>query len=192
MSELPAIPAFQGLSPVGEGGGVTVRLRDLSVVSVLARKDRGASLAQKMLSEFALELPDGPRRSAAGGLSVLGVGPGRWFCLRDRSGPEFAAELQAALGSMASISDHSDGYAVFEIKGPATLKVLAKGVPLDLHPSVFAADSVAVTVIAHIGATVWRCNGSFMIAVFRSYAGSFWHWLSASAAEFGLDTVKTP
>jgi sarcosine oxidase gamma subunit len=22
--------------------------------------------------------------------------------------------------------------------------------------------------------------------VFRSYAGSFWHWLSASAAEFGL------
>ena len=25
-----------------------------------------------------------------------------------------------------------------------------------------------------------------MLAVFRSYAGSFWHWLETSGAEFGI------
>jgi sarcosine oxidase subunit gamma len=192
MSDLSALPAFRGMGPVGEGGGVTVRLRDVSMVSVLARKDSGAALAQKILSEFTLVLPDGPKRSAAGGLSMLGIGPSRWMCLRDGSNSDFAAELQSMLGGLASISDHSDGYAVFEIKGPATHRLLAKGVPLDLDPTVFSADSVAVTVIAHIGATVWRCNGSFMVAVFRSYAGSFWHWLVASAAEFGLAIEGAP
>ena len=49
---------------------------------------------------------------------------------------------------------------------------------------------VAVTVIAHVGAVVWRRNGCFAFAVFRSYAGSFWHWLAASAAEFGLTVVE--
>jgi sarcosine oxidase subunit gamma len=49
-----------------------------------------------------------------------------------------------------------------------------------------------VTVIAHIGAIVWQGGENrFAIAVFRSYAGSFWHWLAASAAEFGLE-VESP
>jgi sarcosine oxidase subunit gamma len=68
---------------------------------------------------------------------------------------------------------------------------LAKGVPVDLHPTVFT-DDVAVTIISHIGAIVWQsAPDRFSIAIFRSYAQSFWHWLAASAAEFGL-VMETP
>jgi sarcosine oxidase subunit gamma len=100
-------------------------------------------------------------------------------------------EELASLRDMASLSDHSDGYAVFEIWGPAARAALAKGVPVDLHPESFT-DDVAVTVIAHIDAIVWRASqDQFAIAVFRSYAESFWYWLTASAAEFGL-TATSP
>jgi len=179
MPDLAAAPAFTGMTAIGSGGGVTVRLRDdLTVVAVLARK--GADVAA------ALGIADGPRHSRAGALTSLGIGPGRWLLLGQK--PE---ALREKLAGLASLSDHSDGYAVFEVSGPCVREGLAKGVPLDLHPAVFT-DAVAVTAIAHIGAIIWQCGENrFAIAVFRSYAGSFWHWLAASAAQFGLE-VETP
>ncbi len=168
------------MKSIGGGGGVSVRLRDdLTIVSVMARKDRGEELAARC------GLKDAPKTSGTGGVTALGVGPARWLFLGQ------SIEALAPLRDMASLSDHSSGYAVVEIWGPAARAALIKGVPVDLHLDSFT-DDVAVTVIAHIDAIVWHTSQDrFAIAVFRSYAGSFWHWLSASAAEFGL-TATTP
>jgi sarcosine oxidase subunit gamma len=72
--------------------------------------------------------------------------------------------------------------------------VLAKGLPIDLHPSVFAPGSAATSVIALMGATLWQVDAapSYDIAVFRSLAGSFWTWLTDSAAEFGCEVGPLP
>ena len=173
MRELAAAPAFQGMASVGDGAGVRVRLRPPEpIVSVLARK--GQELGRDLC------VSDGPRQSRYDGATVLGIGPGRWLFL----GREINQLGQ--LAERASLADHSDGYAVFEISGARVRDVLIKGVPVDLHPDVFK-DEVAVTAIAHIGAIVWQCAPDrFAIAIFRSFAGSFWHWLAASAGEFGL------
>jgi heterotetrameric sarcosine oxidase gamma subunit len=179
MSELTAAPAFTGMKNIGSGGGVQVALREYSIVSVLARKGHAQALMEKA---GAL---DAPRQSGTNAVTALGIGPGRWLFLGA------SLDQLTALSDLASLADHSDGYAVFEVWGPKVRETLAKGVPVDLHPSVFT-DTVAVTVIAHIGAIVWQtAPDRFSIAVFRSYAGSFWHWLAASAAEYGL-TVKEP
>jgi sarcosine oxidase subunit gamma len=168
------------MKSIGGGGAVSVRLRDdLTIVSVIARKDKGQALAARC------GVRDAPKTSGTGSVTALGVGPASWLFLGA------SMEELAPLRDMASLSDHSDGYAVFEIWGPAARAALAKGVPLDLHPDSFT-DDVIVTVIAHIDAIAWRTSQNrFSIAVLRSYAGSFWHWLSASAAEFGL-TVTAP
>ena len=80
---------------------------------------------------------------------------------------------------------------MFEISGPEARRALAKGVPLDLE--MFGENDAAVTAIAHIGAIIWKSGPErFVIAVFRSFAASFWHWLHASAAEFGLEVENTP
>ncbi len=174
MPELHASPAIQDLKSVGEGAVVRARLcPSQPIVSVLARKDRNFA------AEFGIA--DAPKQSSFNGKTVLGIGPGRWLFLGQP-----LEDLASSLQDAASLSDHSDGYALFEVWGPRVRDVLAKGVPLDLHPDSFS-DHVAVTVVAHIGAILWR-NGpdSFTLAVFRSYASSFWHWLSASAAPFGL------
>ena len=178
MSNLTATPALTAMRSIGNGGGVSVRLRDgLTIVSVRARKNQGEALAARC------GLRDAPKTSGTDGVTALGVGPACWLFLGQ------SMEDLAPLSDMASLSDHSSGYAVFEVWGPAARAALAKGVPVDLHPDSFT-DDVAVTVIAHIGAIVWRTpQDRIAIAVLRSYAGSFWHWLSASAAEFGLTAI---
>ena len=174
MLELSVASALRELKSVGPGAGVRARLcPDQPIISVLARK--GRSLAAQM------GIADEPRQSAVDGTTALGIGPGRWLFVGRSMG-----ELASRLGDSASLSDHSDGYALFEVWGPKVRDVLAKGVPVDLHPECFT-DDVAVTVVAHIGAIVWQSGPDrFTLAVFRSYAGSFWHWLSASAASCGL------
>jgi sarcosine oxidase subunit gamma len=180
MSELTATPAFSGMAGIGSGDGVRVTLRQYAIVSVLARTGQIQALMDKT------GVVDAPRRSGASGITALGIGPGRWLFFGQ------TMDQLAPLSALASLSDHSDGYAVFEVWGPRVRDALAKGVPLDLHPSVFT-DGVAVTLIAHIGAIVWQsAPDRFSIAVFRSYAVSFWHWLAASAAEFGLGVEGRP
>jgi sarcosine oxidase subunit gamma len=174
MPELLSTAAIQDLKNVGDGTGVRVRLcPSQPIISVLARKNRNLAAL--------LGIADGPRQSLFNGATVLGIGPGRWLFLGRP-----LQDLAPSLKHEASLSDHTDGYALFEIWGPKVRGALAKGVPVDLHPVHFS-DQVAVTVVAHVGAILWKSGQDrFTVAVFRSYAGSFWHWLSASAAPFGL------
>ncbi|MEI9964423.1 MAG: sarcosine oxidase subunit gamma family protein [Caulobacteraceae bacterium] len=161
---------------------------DLQIASVIARRGMADALAARVKALFALDLPAGPSRADGVGVAFLGVGPDRWLAVRTGGG-ELAAELARDLAGLASVSDQSDGYAAVELGGSDARRALAKGVPLDLHPAAFAPNDVAVTLIAHVGAVVWRADDAFLVAVFRSYAGSFWGWLAQSAAEFGLEVV---
>ena len=184
MSELIAQPAFAYMKPVpSRGTGISVRLLTPAIVSVLARKDRVADVQNAVRAEFGADLPDGPHQVRVGKISVLGIGPGRWLFVGA------APEELTMLKGMASLSEQGDGYALFEIWGPALHAVLAKGVPLDMEN--FPDDGAAVTSIAHIGAVLWKsASQRVVIAVFRSYASSFWHFLSASAGEFGLSVEQ--
>jgi sarcosine oxidase subunit gamma len=61
-------------------------------------------------------------------------------------------------------------------------------VPLDLDPSAFSPGDSAVTLAGHVGLVLWQVDGAptYDVAVFRSYAADFWHWLATGSAEFGL------
>ena len=184
MSELIAQPAFACMKPVpAENPGITVRLLAPVLVSVLARKGRVAEVQKAVRAQFGADLPDAPRHLRIGKVSMLGIGPGRWLFAGA------APEELTMLKGLASLSEQGDGYALFEIWGPALYPVLAKGVALDMET--FPDDGAAVTAIAHIGAVLWKSAAErVVIAVFRSYASSFWHWLSASAGEFGLSVEQ--
>jgi sarcosine oxidase subunit gamma len=101
--------------------------------------------------------------------------------------------LETQLQGLASVIEQSGGLGVLRLSGPALLDTLAKGVQIDLAPETFAAGSVAVTSIAHIGVTLWKVDDgpTIDIAVARSLAGSFQHWLEASAAVHGLSVQRT-
>jgi sarcosine oxidase subunit gamma len=187
MTELRAVSGFDDLlHPVGSGAGLTVTdLDGIGIASVQAFKRRTEAVAA------ALAAADASIRATANGRAAMGIGPGRWLVTQPGAANSLAPELEATLGALASVNDQSDGYAVLRITGPRVRDILARGVNIDLHDTAFPVGKAAATGIAHIGVTLWRCDNVdglavFEIALFRSMAGSFMHWLEASAGAFGL------
>jgi methylglutamate dehydrogenase subunit D len=163
------------------------------MATMQGRKGQHAFLRERIRQNFLLELPNRPAIARAGEIAFAGIGPNYWLALSDSAGPLFGMSLRQIVAPLASVADQSGGYAVFRVGGQAIRDVLAKGFQIDLHPRVFETGAVATTIVANIGATIWRrednVDGSacFEIALFRSLAKSFSTWFSSSAAEFGCE-----
>lgn len=158
----------------------------LGMTKVLARRGQAAALARQFQTHFGISLPSAPRRVASGDVAVLGLGPDTWLATREQGGNDFALALKPLLAGLASISDQSDAQVGLRLTGPRVRETLAKLIPIDLHPRVFAVGQVAETIAAHIGVLIWRledaADGSpvFELAVPRSLSVSFCHALSLS------------
>ena len=162
---------------------------DLALASVIARRGAERALAARVGDTFALALPTTPHRSQSGTIAFIWAGPGHWLATAEsEAGHRFESRLRTTLAGLASVSDQSDGRAVLHIAGPRARDTLAKGLPVDLDPSVMQPGGALVSAIAHIGVHLWQLDAlpTYECAVPRSYAQSFWHWLEASAAEYGL------
>ena len=187
-----ADPVLQpGRSGVQDGPpGVTVRMRpDLAILSLAAGKGRKAALAARLLERHGLTLSNGSRFVVGTALSAVGIGPERWLLLRETKDSDFLRrQVSTDLEGLGAVADLSDAFQVLRLLGPSARAVLAKGLPIDLHPSVFgpgdAASSLAVLIPLHL----WQLDEAptYEIAVPRSMASSFATWLKDSAAEFGL------
>jgi heterotetrameric sarcosine oxidase gamma subunit len=174
--------------------GVTLALRSgpaLAMVSV--RRNQTDALAGCVREVFGLQLPRVPRCVIAGPIAFVWAGPGQWLAMEDgEDGPRFEQRLRATLGKLASVNDQSDCRTIFRIGGRRARDALAKGMPIDLHPSVFGAGNAAVTTVAHIGAHFWQVDETptYEFTIYRSFAAAFCDWLLASAAEFGVVVVQ--
>jgi sarcosine oxidase subunit gamma len=193
------LSGLEGLIKPGRHGrsdgpaGVRIQLcPPRAMASVIARKHRLADTVTAARESFGIDLPMTPKRGAHDGVAFAWAGPGQWLAMSESESPaRFESRLLTALGTSASVFDQSGGRVVIRISGSAARDVLAKAVPLDLHPSVFPAGTTASTLAGHIGVQIWLLadTPSFELAVSRSYAQSFWLFLLASAAEFGVDVT---
>jgi methylglutamate dehydrogenase subunit D len=179
--------------------GVLVADRDgRGLATVHARKGQIGALTERVRERFGIELPRGPHRRASGDVAFAGTAPGAWLAMSEARGKGFTLSLKEAIGAVAAVADQSSGFALMRLTGPKLRDTLAKMLPIDVHERAFAPDDVASTVASHVGITLWRLedggDGSpvFEIAMFRSLAGSFWHALVSSAAEFGLVVTSAP
>ncbi len=187
--------AFAGLlrsvGAVPAGIAVAERL-GLGVASVQARRGIGSGLRDLVREAFAIDLPDGPRRVAGGDVSVLGTAPDAWLAILEGEGNGFAEALAHTLAGLAAVADQSDAYAILRLVGAGVPDTLSKGMVLDLDPGVFRPGDAAVSSASHMSVILWRLPDEpggeprYEVAVSRSTAASFWHWLSASAAAFGI------
>jgi sarcosine oxidase subunit gamma len=182
-----AVPGHYGRA--GKTGLVVEERTDLAFASVTAKREKRFALINAVNTAFGIALPDGPRRVTRGHVTFAGVGPDQWIASAggaDAAG--FAARVRARIGPFAAVSDQSDARLVLRVSGPRVRDVLAKGVPVDLHPTAFRPGDIACTVIGYINTQIDMLDeATFQLAAPRSMAGSFWSWLAASAAEFGYD-----
>ena len=184
-------PAFAGyLDPGGYGradgaaGVVVEQYGPAAMALVLARRGQVAALAAHFQHVHGIALPSTARRVVAGLAAAIGQAPGQWLVTGVAP-----AILAAELDGLASVSDQSEARARLRLRGSKLREVLAKGVPIDLHPLRFGPGDAAATLVALVSAWIWQIDDkpTFEIAVPRSQADSFAHWLTASAAEFGLE-----
>lgn len=169
-------------------GLLVAERRGLGLATVTLRIGAEAEFAARVGDACGLSLRQGPVVSVGPQIALVGTGPHRWLASRPGGGWRFAAELGVTLAGLASVADQSSGYAVLRLSGQKVRDVLAKGVPIDLDGSVFGPGDAAVTLAGHVGIVLWQVADDpvYDIAVFRSMAGDFWHWLAASASEFGM------
>lgn len=195
---------FQGLPPTallpaGQYGlsgapGATARLvTDVSAATLVARRGAGETLAARC-AEAGLPLPMGPKATIAGGLTLVGTGPGRWLAFAEATAPDALLRRLASITlGAAALTDQSDANLLFELSGAAIRAALAKGVMLDLDPLAFGVGDAATTSVSLVGVTFWQVDAApaYRFAVARSFAPAFLRWLAASAAEYGFALEST-
>jgi heterotetrameric sarcosine oxidase gamma subunit len=162
-----------------------------AMATVMSRGDE-AALAVRIHDAFAIALPSGPQRVSNGVEAFIGIGPGVWLAVFEKAAPLMASELAASLAGLASVADQTSAYAVLRLTGDFAREVLSRGAFIDFDPSVFGPGSAAVTTISHIGVSIWQIDDAptFEIALFRSYAESFWHWLTTTCTALGVSLVR--
>ena len=189
-----ATSAFAGLPPaVGSGRGVMAMERNgVGIARVTARRGEGARLAQLFHTSFGVAPPSGSRRASQGDVGIAGVAPQTWLATRDHAGNAFAQSLRSLLADCASVSDQTDAYVILRFTGPMVRDMLAKLIPVDVHPRSFEVNDVAQTICGYVNVTLWRLedaadrNPVFEIWVARSLAVSLYQAVCHAAAEFGF------
>lgn len=175
-------------APQNTAADVNVQVLDnVTIASLAVAKGRLADLQAVIQDTYGVTLPSEPKRVLGEGIAFLWSGPGQWLAVADRgSGRDLELELKPKLAGLAAVVDLSDGRQVVRISGARARDVLVKGVPIDLHPRAFKPNDVAITHASHIGVIMWQVDAtpSYDVAMFRSFADSFMHWLSDSSAEF--------
>lgn len=173
----------------GAAGVRVEEIRPAGLAAVLVRQGQHDVLAAQIRADFGCDLPSNPRRVEGGGVAFVWAGPGRWLAIKSAGEPGFYADLATRLAGLASVIDQSHALALLKLSGPRIRDALAKGFPLDFHPRSFGPNDAGITSVSHITAHIWQTHAEpvYEVAVARSLAPSFCHWLEASAAEYGLE-----
>lgn len=158
-----------------------VECRGFGLATVMAR--RGADVAA-IGAALGVQAPERPGFVSAGGLSLIGTGPGQWLAQSEVAEGDFASGLAARLAGLAYVSDQSGGYEILRLSGPGARTLLQRGLAVDLHPDMFPPGSAAVSQIAHMGVILWAVDDRpvYNLAFFRSHGHSLRHWIEAGRA----------
>lgn len=195
---LPALSPFAGNLAAGRKGrrsgapGVIVEeIRPAAIATLIVRAGQAEALAAKFRADLRCDLPLEPRRVESADLTLVWAGPGRWLAMAPAGDSRSVAGLTSRVAGLASVIDQGHALALLRLSGPRVRDALAKGFPVDLHPRAFGPGDVAITSVSHITAHIWqtRADPVYEVAVARSLAPSFWHWLEASSTEYGLEVT---
>lgn len=164
-------------------GAVLVRLPACGMLNLRLQTD--ATAMPEVARVLGIALPETPcTYAAAVTVSAYWLAPGEWL-LAVGAGAEHELEdrLRSALGGAGAVVDVSAGYVRYNLRGPAATELLMKACPYDFDRRVFGPGRCVQTVFAKTTALVAAGeDGSFDLAVRRSYADYFERWTADAVA----------
>jgi heterotetrameric sarcosine oxidase gamma subunit len=129
--------------------------------------------------------------AALGGLPEPGVAEARGGATWFRTGPEQAWILNGPAPTLpadiGAVTDLTGSRTRFLVDDPGALDILAQGIPLDLHPSIFAAGRFVQTGLHHTPVLLWhRSAVVYELWALRTFAVTVREWLEdAARSSFG-------
>ena len=172
---------------IAGGPGITLRERpNLSIIQVAAYADtaeKTGTVIQSLVGAF----PPEPNRSVMfDSTQICWIGPHKWWII-ETDQRHHAESIASRLGNSAAVTTQGHGRSCSRLSGPSARDLLPKGCTLDFHPRLFSAGHCAQTSLGHAN-TLINCIDDepiFDLFVLRSYAVSFWEWITDAASEFG-------
>lgn len=187
MPDLIPLTPLWGTQPREETlGGVTIReVTDLALASLTPRKGREAEARARAEPLLGAPLP-GPNRHSFG--PVLGAswfGADRWLVSAPLAAHEdLAADLKAAVGDAASVTEQTGGWCCFSVSGPACPALFEKLTAVDLSRAT-RGDALRLR-LEHLACLViCRDAKDFYVLGQRSAAGSLFHALHVTSGSLG-------
>ena len=163
--------------------GVVLRdMADLVLHQVAAWPDSidrvGKTIAAKVGVSSA---PEPCTATSSESVAMLRVEPLKWWLF----GVE-APQLKVEQGVTLDLS-HSRTH--IRISGPDATVFLNRFLPLDLRQDSFPVNTVASSVIHHVGVTLWRSADGYEMFIPRGFALTLWEGFVEVAAQFGLEVI---
>lgn len=126
-------------------------------------------------------LPETVARAQVGdGHTIFRIGPAQFWIV----GPE-TDDVAARLQGQCAVTPLSSSRVRITLEGAPAREVLARLIPVDLHPSVFTPGSVALTGVHHTPVTVHSTGEhSFDIYAMRTFAVNVWEAVTDAARVF--------
>jgi sarcosine oxidase subunit gamma len=186
--------------------GVTIAETNFPVAWNVQGNARSPNVATSARALFGLSLPTVPNTtSREGALTALWIGPASWLLVATDASAlaNFETKRDALNAAGGALFDVSAGRIGWTIAGPQAATVLAKGCPLDFHARTFGDGMCAQSVFGRVNALFYRRSRlpgepvhqslqrapQFTMLVGRSFARDAWHFLCASAAQYGYDVL---
>ena len=169
--------------------------RDRYLVQISGCQKSFASVCDRLAAALDCEIPNDLRQAkSCGDRTVFRVAPER-FWITGPANDEVLQRLDCeSLGGDAIITEIEHSRTVLRISGPRSDILLNRGLPIDLHSTVFPANSFAQSAIHHVPVLVHRVDITdelvFDAYVTREYAVSFWEWLIEAAAPLGCEIMQ--
>lgn len=124
---------------------------------------------------------------ALAGDGLRRVGPGEWMVVKHRADSALLSDIKAKTGASALVTDQSNGRVILTIEGPDCRAILAKIVPVDLHPDAYPVGHSGNVFFAHVSAGLARIGTDrFEISLMRSFALFAFEELMEMGLEFDL------
>lgn len=156
------------------------------------------AFAKAVEAAFGAALPLEPNRWSGGrDRAALWLGPDEWLLVApDGEAQAIQDAIRGALSAdpWLSLVDVSHNYTSLRVSGSAMRALLAKGIELDLHPSVLVAGDCVQTLMAKARVLLRALDDGSAIELWvrNSYARYSAEWLLDAAAEFRQASAAEP
>lgn len=165
--------------------------RGLAIIQVGAWADHVSECVKAVEAATGVAPPTTPVSAAtAGTVSALWVQPDRWLIVEPEHRDLYQTLRTMVPADMGAVVDLSHSRVCFSVSGARVRDLLAHGATIDFDPGKFEPSACVGTSLGHMTATVHMTGPDAVdIYAMRSYARSFFEWLTHTASEWGYEVV---